>query len=144
MLNRLLPAYCLFVQNYLSLPLGSLAWLWLTVAWSLGVEEQFYLISPPLVRFLSTKKLKTVLTATLILTPLFRAALVSFWSGGAAAMYVWMPCRFDSLAMGVLAALLWREGKIRIWYATSRSRFFLLLAALAAAIPFFIEWLFSP
>jgi hypothetical protein len=29
-----------------------------------------------------------------------------------------MPCRPDSLAFGVLAAMLWREGAIAAWYAT--------------------------
>ena len=141
---KLLPGYYLFIQNYLRLPFGSFAWLWLAVAWSLGVEEQFYLVSPPLVRFLSLRKLKSTLIATLLLAPLFRATLYLLWSGGATAIYVWMPCRADSLAIGVLAALLWREGKLEAWYAAHHTQFYVLLAILALAIPFFTKWLFSP
>jgi len=59
-------------------------------------------------------------------------------------MYVWMPCRADSLAFGVLAALLWREGKIATWYSAHRMRFYTLLIILALPIPAFIKWLFSP
>jgi peptidoglycan/LPS O-acetylase OafA/YrhL len=141
---KLLPAYFLFLQNYLQLPFASFAWLWLAVAWSLGVEEQFYLVSPPLVRFLSIRKLKSVLIATLFVAPFLRVALYLLWSGGKFAMYVWMPCRADSLAIGVLAALLWREGTIQAWYAAHRRHFHTLLGILALAMPFFIKWLFSP
>ena len=141
---KLLPAYYLFLQNYLGMPFWSFAWLWLAVAWSLGVEEQFYLVSPPLVRFLSPRRLKTVLIATLLLAPILRASLYVLSSSGASAMYVWMPCRADSLAFGVLAALLWRERKIATWYSAHRMRFYTLLIILALPIPAFIKWLFSP
>jgi peptidoglycan/LPS O-acetylase OafA/YrhL len=141
---KMLPVNYLFLQNYYSLPIGTLVWFWLAVAWSLGIEEQFYLVSPPLVRFLSAKKLNILLVAILILAPVLRAALFLLWPGGRYAMYVWMPCRADSLAAGMLAALLWREGKIQVWYAGHRSAFHILLAFLVALVPFFIKWLFSP
>ena len=141
---KMLPVYFLFLQNYHSLPLGTLAWFWLTATWSLGVEEQFYLVSPPLVRFLSIAKLKWILVATLVVAPILRAVLFLLWSGGKYAMYVWMPCRADSLAMGMLAALLWREGRIQSWYGAHRTKFYLLLGVLAAPVPFFVKWLFSP
>jgi peptidoglycan/LPS O-acetylase OafA/YrhL len=141
---KILPVYYLFLQNYYSLPIGTLAWFWLVVAWSLGIEEQFYLVSPPLVHFLSTKKLKILLVAILVLAPMLRAALFLLWPGGRYFMYVWMPCRADSLAVGMLVALLWREGKIQVWYARQRADFYVLLAVLVAPVPFFIKWLFSP
>jgi peptidoglycan/LPS O-acetylase OafA/YrhL len=142
--TNVLPVFFLFLQNYVALPFGSFAWLWLAVAWSLGVEEQFYLVSPPLVRFFSVKRLKQVLVATLLLTPLFRLAVYTLWSHGSDAIYVWMPCRADSLAMGMLAALLWREGRIHAWYSAHRSKFCALLIVLLLPIPLFIKWLFSP
>src|SRR5271155_835486 len=55
-----------------------------------------------------------------------------------------MPCRADSLAMGMLVALLWREGRIQARYAAHRSSFYVLLAILASPIPFCIKWFFSP
>ena len=143
-LSSFFPSTISFSKTTSVFRLGPWVGSWLAVTWSLGVEEQFYLISPPLVRLLSTQNLKSILIATLILTPMFRAALFLFWAGGRFAMYVWMPCRADSLAMGVLAALLWREGKIQRWYVSYRSQFYLLIAGLALSIPFFIKWLFSP
>ncbi|MGC2521012.1 MAG: acyltransferase, partial [Burkholderiales bacterium] len=141
---KALPVYCIFLQNYFTLPIGTLAWFWLAVAWVLGIVMQFYLVSPPLVRFLSIGKLKWTLLVTLLLAPILRAALFLLWPGGNNAMYVWMPCRADSLAMGMLVALLWREGKIQAWYAAHHTSFYVLLAILTAPVPFCIKWLFTP
>ncbi len=141
---RLLPIYFLFLQNYFALSHSSLAWYWLAPAWSLGVEEQFYLLSPPLVRFLSISRLKTVLFATLGLAPLLRAALRLLWPASRSGISVWMPCRADSLAIGVLAALLWREGIIQNWYASHRTAFYVILVLLSSAFPIFTKWLFAP
>ena len=54
------------------------------------------------------------------------------------------PCRADSLAFGVLAAIYWRDGSVRQWYAMNRRLFLFALAVLAAAIPIFIKWMFVP
>ena len=43
---KMLSVYYVFLQNYHNLPIGTLVWFWLGVAWSLGIEEQFYLVSP--------------------------------------------------------------------------------------------------
>lgn len=141
---RLLPIYFLFLQNYFVLSHSSLAWYWLAPAWSLGVEEQFYLISPPLVRFVSISRLKTVLFATLGLAPLLRTALLLLWPAGRAYAAVWMPFRADSLAIGMFAALLWREGSIQSWYAAHRTAFYVILAFLSSGFPVFTKWLFAP
>ncbi len=141
---RLLPVYFIFLQNYFALTHSSLAWYWLAPAWSLGVEEQFYLISPPLVRFLSISRLKTVLLATLGLAPLLRTALLFLWPASRSGVSLWMPCRADSLAIGVLASLLWRQGIIQNWYAAHRTAFYVILALLSSAFPVFTKWLFAP
>lgn len=139
-----LPFNYLFLQNFYSMPHGSLAWYWLTVAWSLGVEEQFYLIAPPLIRFLSLEKLKSILLATIVLAPLLRTALFLSWSAGGHVMYSWMPFRADSLAIGVLAALLWREGKIQEWYVRHRTISYLILVTLLAPLLLLLKWPFGP
>jgi peptidoglycan/LPS O-acetylase OafA/YrhL len=140
---HIIPLFYLFLQNYLQLPFGSLIWAWLAATWSLGVEEQFYLVAPPLIRVLSGKALKKVLLATVVAAPILRVLVYRFLPNGGTSMYVWMPCCADSLAFGVLAAIYWRDGTVRQWYEMKR-RLFLLALAVLAAIPFFIKWMFVP
>jgi peptidoglycan/LPS O-acetylase OafA/YrhL len=139
-----IPLYYLFLQNYIQLPFGSLMWVWLSPAWSLGVEEQFYLLAPPLIRFLSLKSLKIVLIGVLLAAPLVRILVFLLMPEGPTDMYVWMPCRADSLAFGVLAAIFWRDGSIRNWYGAHRSGFRISLSILVLSVPILIKWLFRP
>jgi peptidoglycan/LPS O-acetylase OafA/YrhL len=127
---HLVPYFCLFLQNYCSIPLSALVGVWLVVAWSLGVEEQFYLLAPPLIRYLSPEKLRLCLLATLLLAPLFRLFVYFYIPDGRFFMYSWMPCRADSLAFGVLAALFWRDGSVARWYAAHRRLFLISLTIL--------------
>lgn len=98
--------YAFFVQNLISKQLQGIAAAWLGPLWSLAVEEQFYLLMPLAVYFLSKRRLVQLLVATLLLVPLLRVAF-SRWTQGA--QYTATPLRADALAMGVLLALAMRE-----------------------------------
>jgi peptidoglycan/LPS O-acetylase OafA/YrhL len=138
------PFYYLFLQNYIQIPFASFIWVWLTAAWSLGVEEQFYLLAPPLIRFLSNRSLKLALVSVIFVAPLLRVFVYFFVPSGPTAMYTWMPCRADSLAFGVLAAVVWRDGSIRRWYCSHPLLFQISLTILALSIPIFIKLMFVP
>src|SRR5579862_3633575 len=70
------PLHLFFLQNiWIGMP--AFAWIWFVVTWSLAVEEQFYILMPPLIRFLSRRNLVRVLSATILAAPLFRAAVFS-------------------------------------------------------------------
>lgn len=139
----LLPYYFSFLQNYVGMPFGTLAWAWLAPAWSLGVEEQFYLLVPLLVRYLSASKLKALLLTTILLGPLFRL-LVLLKAPGAGGVYTWLPCRADSLAFGALAAVAWREGIVQRWYARHSRTFLIVLLLLLIPVPIAIKWFPNP
>jgi peptidoglycan/LPS O-acetylase OafA/YrhL len=70
--------------------------------WSLHVEEQFYLVLPLLVLYLTRANLKRVLIAAVFLAPAIRGLLA--WSAPDLPLlqYMLFPCRMDSFALGGL------------------------------------------
>ncbi len=104
-------AYFIFIQNYFQGSTAIQAY-WLIPLWSLAVEEQFYLLAPPVLRMLSPARLVKVLTGVLAFSLLLRVFLSSVFGSdydywGITAATNWMPCRADDLAMGMLVATLW-------------------------------------
>jgi peptidoglycan/LPS O-acetylase OafA/YrhL len=100
--------HCLFLQNLINPWQSAFSHYGVSVAWSLAVEEQFYLIAPLLVRYLSLRRLTEVLIGCVVGAPILRAVLCTQLTYGRGLAYVLMPCRSDALAMGVLAAVAWR------------------------------------
>jgi peptidoglycan/LPS O-acetylase OafA/YrhL len=104
-------AYFIFIQNYFQGATAIQAF-WLVPLWSLAVEEQFYLIAPPVVRRFSPAQLVKILTGILFFSLLLRLFLSTVFGSdhdywGIAASTNWMPCRADDLALGMLVATLW-------------------------------------
>lgn len=104
----------LFLQNLWDFNYTTIAYWWFSPTWSLAVEEQFYLVAPLLVRYLPQRLLLAVLGVVLVFAPVLRV-LVRLHSGAEVpwAAYRLMPCRADSLAIGILLAYVWRNGEIR-------------------------------
>jgi peptidoglycan/LPS O-acetylase OafA/YrhL len=110
----------LFLQNFGMRYTSQLANAWFLPAWSLAVEEQFYLIAPLLIRLVSRRKLYALLGAVILAAPLLRIWVHYYIPQGTASLsyaYTLMPCRADSLAVGIFAALLWRNNIFREWQA---------------------------
>jgi peptidoglycan/LPS O-acetylase OafA/YrhL len=135
----------LFLQNF-GIPYPSLlADAWLLPAWSLAVEEQFYLIAPLLIHLVSRRKLYALLGLAILAAPLLRMWVRYHFPQSTASLslaYTLMPCRADSLAVGILAALLWRNKSFREWLdghsyflAALTGLFLLGMAALVAWSP---------
>lgn len=102
--------------------------------WSLAVEEQFYLIWPLLVLYLSRRRL-LVLSACLIPGALALRVWLTVFADEGTAAYVSTPARADALAAGAVLALLVRGAApqatlqgLQRWAAP----FGLVLVALAA------------
>jgi peptidoglycan/LPS O-acetylase OafA/YrhL len=65
-----------FLQNLMVFPFAGLAGAWFGHLWSLAVEEQFYLVSPLVVRLLSTRMLTIFLACLIAAVPLLRVVLL--------------------------------------------------------------------
>lgn len=106
-----------FLQNIGSV-LGSSPPNYLGPTWSVAVEEQFYLLLPPLMRHLRGKTLLGILLTAIVAAPVLRGSLLHLFGERAGlACYILLPCRWDSLLMGVVAALAFRQPGFRPWFA---------------------------
>ena len=83
--------YPLFLQNFAQ---ASDNWFggarWVASTWSLAIEEQFYLLAPPLV-YLMTRRSVTSLAVTCIVAALLFRALLSQMTGSWTAGYFLLP-----------------------------------------------------
>lgn len=104
--------YPLFMQNFAQ---ASDGWFggarWVASTWSLAIEEQFYLIFPPLI-YLMTKRHNASLAISCIVAALLFRALLSKVTGSWTAGYFLLPGRMDSLAFGLLGALAVRNSSV--------------------------------
>jgi len=78
--------------------------------WSLAVEEQFYLTLPALVYFVKPSRLIWIVIGGVIAAPLVRLGIFLVNPSLTVAMYVLLPCRMNSLLIGVAAAYFVRRG----------------------------------
>ena len=130
--------YVLFCQNFVFAPISLFGTYFVGPTWSLAVEEQFYLISPWLVRYLSPRHLAQTLVLCIVFAPLLRGLLFGL-PYGHRIVYFLMPCRADCLAMGMLAALAFRT-RARRWIAKNSFGLKLVLAFLILGALAILRW----
>ncbi len=80
--------------------------------WSLAVEEQFYLTLPAIILLVKGRRLLYLLGCGIVAAPLFRLILFLVRPQDYMATYVLLPCRMDSLLLGVVTAYLLRAKNV--------------------------------
>jgi peptidoglycan/LPS O-acetylase OafA/YrhL len=131
-------SYVSFTQNIWMAARVTLGGTVIAITWSLAVEEQFYLTLPAIIRWISPRALPRLLVAGIITAPLLRLALLlDLKSRAQGAVYALLPCRMDSLLIGVLLALLLRRASFQE-FISARSRWIWgLLAFLTLGMMYF-------
>jgi peptidoglycan/LPS O-acetylase OafA/YrhL len=97
-------SYFLMVHNIYMGMLNTTGNAGLDVTWSIGIEEQFYLIFPLIVYFLPKKWIPAFLVIAIAAASLIRLQFHQWIP-----RYVLLPCRMDSIAAGALIAWLNEE-----------------------------------
>jgi peptidoglycan/LPS O-acetylase OafA/YrhL len=129
--------YPIFAQNLMGNFLR--APFWIAPAWSLAIEEQFYLIFPCIVRRLSRRALLVFLAICILGAPLLRTTLLL--SGlDYKQIHPLLPCRADALALGAAAAIVARNGRAKAWIAEHSKALYGCLLALPIAAGTMLKW----
>jgi len=103
---------------------------WVGITWSLAIEEQFYMLFPFAVYFLSRRSLTAAAVAGIVMALMCRAVVGVNVNDYAS--YVLLPCRMDGLLFGVLVAVIVRNPRELV--IARQLRFLLELAVLAIVL----------
>ena len=120
-------SFAAYFQNYMMIIKQSFGAGWLSITWSLAVEEQFYLILPMLIYFLNRKYL-TIIIILLIIT----ATVLRYSSNNWFQNHLAFQCRMDSLFTGVLIAIIFMNESVTILLRSKKLLVHILFVILLA------------
>jgi peptidoglycan/LPS O-acetylase OafA/YrhL len=125
-------AYLVFAQNWMMAVFNRSHGGGLFISWSLAVEEQFYLVLPFLISYLSRRGLTVLLIAFVALQPLIRVIALPLVRS-ATSILILPVTHGDGLAIGVLLAIALRNQAAKDFYRRYRRG----IAAFAIGLAFY-------
>jgi peptidoglycan/LPS O-acetylase OafA/YrhL len=128
-------SYLSFAQNLWMANRNSSGAIILAITWAFAVEVQFYMVVPALIRFVRRSALPYLFLAGFVIAPLVRLFIVYRFRSNLWATYVLLPCRMDSLSLGVLCAYFLREPDVWNWLMNRRRSVSIVFLMLLAGIP---------
>lgn len=106
-------SYLTFSQNFAMVTLGDPGVRWLAPTWTLTVEQQFYLLAPLLFLIVPRRYLLTGLLLGAGASVVFRGAILGSTDAPAIASLVLLPASTDALLLGLAAAVVVRQNRLR-------------------------------
>ncbi len=100
---------------------------WIAPAWSLAIEEQFYLTFPLLVYLLDRRRLTYVLIGMIGVAPVIRLGTMLAMPDQERVQYLFTLCRIDTIAIGCLLAVAIRSVDLDVWRERARITAFIAL-----------------
>jgi peptidoglycan/LPS O-acetylase OafA/YrhL len=106
--NNIIPTWSYFamLQNVFMGSLKNMGNSAMSVSWSIGIEEQFYLVIPFLIYFINKRILPYLLVIFIIAANYFRYYYSEPNISFNIPAYLLLPCRMDAISIGVLIAWL--------------------------------------
>jgi peptidoglycan/LPS O-acetylase OafA/YrhL len=123
-------SYLTFTQTFFMAQQNSMGLYWLAPTWTLAVEEHFYLVAPAFLLLTPRRLLIAALMAVILAALCVRLWLVPTGGAGALSHLVLLPARMDTIAIGILAAVMWKRGLVD-W---ARHGLWLRMAPIIAAV----------
>jgi peptidoglycan/LPS O-acetylase OafA/YrhL len=127
--NRVIPTWSYFamIHNFFMAGQHNLGNTSISIAWSIGIEEQFYIVFPFIVYFLKDRWLPYALGAA-ILTAITMRGTYSNWVPA----YTLLSCRMDAISFGALIA--WANFHYDLRLITKKFFPWLVMIAIADAL----------
>jgi peptidoglycan/LPS O-acetylase OafA/YrhL len=122
--------YPFFAQS-IYIPKHGLGPSMLSVCWSLCVEEQFYLIAPMLIYFLTKEKLFTISITLILISLLSRSLLPGIDGLGELAL---ITSRIDALLIGLIMAIIYNSKEMLEKVVQAKTELYILLCILLAGL----------
>lgn len=112
---------------------------WLGVTWSLAIEEQFYLLIPLLLTFISNRLIPYLLLLIILLIPCVREYIWLNFDNAADINYGTILGRIDTLAVGVMLAWVVRNEALGKWIQMNIALMYLIFFILASGFIVFLH-----